>query len=576
VHAEEDPTTAAERAIDFLKEFSRRNKRKLLLFIDNFDLIFSDQIRQDSAVRRFRDVLMNDNFLLILATAPTYFEEVMGYDQPLYNFFKIYDLDEFDVDLTEALLRKRAELDGNEDLVAHLDEYRPKLEALHRLTGGNPRLILILYQLLVFAELPEVKEALSALLDDLTPYFKHKLESITSPQQRKIIDTMARMDQAATPTELAAATRLPVNQVSSLLKRLQSDGYVKPAKQKQRKATFYIITERLFRIWHQMRYSTDRNRRLPFLVEFISLWYSLEDLKTEFSRLEYRLRSTLDQGRRVEALGTLEHIGYLAEAAPSGELRDKFIDSTIHHYIELGEWERAEIELQRELEKNVNVNNVEGMAKNNYRLGIIYWEKARLSNDEDLFQEAFEKFNQAVTVKPDMHEAWNGIGILNAYKEETEVAINNFKKAIKMAEDKQEIENVKSYYDNFLHAVLDLTAKYIAQNDTGQAIGRFREVLEYKSQLEEKAWRERLLLFFDKVVSERNVPVFFELYDSLIEKSLEEEIELLRPFAIACEYWRKNEDAEVLDRLNPEVREVVEDIIRKSGEQKGANDEETA
>jgi hypothetical protein len=36
--------------------------------------------------------------------------------------------------------------------------------------------------------------------------------------------------------------------------------------------------------------------------------------------------------------------------------------------------------------------------------------------------------------------------------------------------------------------------------------------------------------------------------------------------AIVCDYWQKGEDAEILDRLNPELRELVEDIIKKSQE----------
>ena len=50
------------------------------------------------------------------------------------------------------------------------------------------------------------------------------------------------------------------------------------------------------------------------------------------------------------------------------------------------------------------------------------------------------------------------------------------------------------------------------------------------------------------------------------EKSLHEEVHLLSPLAIACEYWQKGEDAKILDRLNPELREVVEDIIKRSEE----------
>ena len=42
---------------------------------------------------------------------------------------------------------------------------------------------------------------------------------------------------------------------------------------------------------------------------------------------------------------------------------------------------------------------------------------------------------------------------------------------------------------------------------------------------------------------------------------LEDSVAILDSFRKAIEYWQKGEDAEVLDQLNPEVREVVEQIV---------------
>ena len=42
---------------------------------------------------------------------------------------------------------------------------------------------------------------------------------------------------------------------------------------------------------------------------------------------------------------------------------------------------------------------------------------------------------------------------------------------------------------------------------------------------------------------------------------MEAELAVLEPFVRAVEYWQRGKDAEVLDRLNPEVREIVEEII---------------
>ena len=46
-------------------------------------------------------------------------------------------------------------------------------------------------------------------------------------------------------------------------------------------------------------------------------------------------------------------------------------------------------------------------------------------------------------------------------------------------------------------------------------------------------------------------------------RGMEQELGMLEPYVKAVEYWQKGRDAEVLDRLNPEVRELVEQIIRR-------------
>ncbi|MBM4050917.1 MAG: ATP-binding protein, partial [Planctomycetes bacterium] len=265
VEASDKDHQAAELAIAALKAFCKRSQRKTLLLVDNFDLILGDQMADDAQIGRLRDVLMNESFLVLVAAAPTHFGEVTGYDRPFYNFFKPIDLAEFSSDQMAELLRKRAVRDQNRTILDQFGELQPRLRAVHHLTGGNPRLALMLYQLCTHTELPEVRDALQSLLDDVTPYYKARLEELP-PQQRKVMDTFARLGRAATPTELAAETRLPVNQINSILKRLRELGFVALPPQQRRKATYYIVSERVFRVWHQMRFSAASRRKLEFLI----------------------------------------------------------------------------------------------------------------------------------------------------------------------------------------------------------------------------------------------------------------------------------------------------------------------
>ena len=71
-----------------------------------------------------------------------------------------------------------------------------------------------------------------------------------------------------------------------------------------------------------------------------------------------------------------------------------------------------------------------------------------------------------------------------------------------------------------------------------------------------------MLQLFNTFLVKDNVNIYFELEKILHEQQDEDELKLLFPIAKVYEYWQSNEDAEVLDRLNPEVREVVEDILK--------------
>ncbi len=78
-----------------------------------------------------------------------------------------------------------------------------------------------------------------------------------------------------------------------------------------------------------------------------------------------------------------------------------------------------------------------------------------------------------------------------------------------------------------------------------------------------------LVSFCSCIAREEHADICHRLLAILEERGMTDELALLVPFAHAVEYWRKGKDMEVLDRLNPEVRELVEAIIRK-GEKKSA------
>ncbi len=448
-----------EKIIETLKAYLKRNSRKLIALIDNLDLILSDQFNDDAGVKRLRDILMNDSFLMIIAAAPTYFEEISSYDKPLYNFFKIKNLDELNENEIEELIIKRAKYEKNDELLKRLDQFQPKLKAIRHLTGGNPRLILMLYQLLSLSEFNEVKDYLNSLLDDLTPYYQYKMKWL-SKQQRKIFESMAKLNKAATPTEISKNSRLPVNIVTSNLKRLLDEGYIKTAKQERRKSTFYIISERLFRIWYQMRFSRKLKKRIELFIEFIRLWYSEEELETEIGNLSQKFETYFVDKDMMKAKNVIEHLDYIAEACFEPRIKEEIKDQVIRMMVNVGDFHSAEERLlskisiskntPKELSYYLLMLGIVNSAKGDFENGLKYIEDALIkdpNNPEawsfkglslrffDNYTEALKCYDKAITFKPEDYISWEGKGSTLYGLKRYEEALESYNKSIGFRHD---------------------------------------------------------------------------------------------------------------------------------------------
>jgi len=699
--AANDDYDAAELAIAAVKGFAERSGQKILLLADNLDLILGEQLSDDAQLGRLRDILMNDSFLVLVGAAATYFEEVSRYDRPFYNFFSVIGLDDLSAEQMGELLHKRAELDENRTILDHWEELQPRIKAVHHLTGGNPRLVLMLYQLCTASELPEVRAAVQALLDDVTPYYKSRLEQLP-PQPRRVMDTFARLGRAATPTELAEETRLPVNQINSILRRLRDTGFVTVGRQERRKKTYYMVSERVFRIWHQMRFSA-ASHRLQFLIDFIRIWYTPQEWLEEVDRLLAGYRSRAAEKRFAEAGLFLEGLDYLAEGAPADEIRYMVVDETVRACIESGDYDHAEDILEDRRQRYGREQSAEQLARIWRLKGYLRFQQGRAeeavdalqkalslqpefaqalydwgtvlsdlaltktgAEQEDLFQQACEKFQAALRIKPDMHEvltSWgSALGDLARTKTGAEQeallqraiemyeaglrinpddhwALNNlgveldslaraksgperdrlfeqafekYSAAIRIERGRHEAlynwslglhalaltkaaveqdrlleaasekmieaievasllghrQDAASYSGNLVHFILVRCANAIEQQHAGRARELFALALGRVPQAGDRLARDEFAGFFHYILShcvlrEEILILCSQFFEVMRERGMERELGVLEPFAKAVEYWQKDKDAEVLDRLNPEVREIIEEIIRK-------------
>jgi tetratricopeptide (TPR) repeat protein len=421
-----------EAALALIKDWRRKHQKRLVILVDNFDMIL-EQINDERDNARLRDVLMNDGTMMLIGCATTFFREARAYDQPLYNFFKIINLGNLRFVEMQELLRRRAEIDRIPDFEEKLKANASRLRVLEYFTGGSPRLVLMLYRVVTQSDISEVRRGLEKLLDEVTPYYKSKIESLPA-QQRKILDHIARVSsktrEGVTPSEIAEATRLKANQVSSQLKRLSELGYVRTANLRERNS-YYTLSEPLYAIWHQMRFGRDARQRMQWLVDFLKVWYDATEMYTESKRLDTNFREHLSAGRLREARNALDHRRYLAEAMNESSEKVDTLEAIICSYLELKDFEILKKELitpsvlQNLSEQTLNAlyesdcisKKDFSWAKGSEPSSLVAQQQAEASAATELglkalsegsMGEALRLFDRALKIKPDLYQALFG------------------------------------------------------------------------------------------------------------------------------------------------------------------------
>ena len=562
-----------EAALAAIKDWRRKHGKRLVLLTENLDQILK-QINDERDNARLRDVLINDGTVMLVGGATTFFKEARAYDQPLYNFFKIYDLADLKFEQIQELLQRRAERDQIPNFKETLQANASRLRALEYFTGGNPRLVLMLYRVVTQSDITEVRRGLEKLLDEVTPYYKAKIESLPV-QQQKILDHIARVSgktsEGVTPTAIAAAVRLSTNQVSAQLKRLSENGYVRAANLRGR-SSYYTLSEPLYALWHQMRFGRETRERMQWLVNFLRVWYTVEERGVESERLTARFREYLSAGRLYEARDVLEHHRYLAEVMEGTPARANAVEHVIRGYLEIKDAETVKNELlatvkleslsQETLHKLqeagcLSEEQVIRATATKLPPAVTQQEKefaeamasAALSYFGGNPKEALQYLDQALKIKPE-DEAWYNRGgaliALGRYEE----AIASFDQALKIKPNKDEAWNNRGivYLKKFIK---------LAQAGAFElAIQDWNEALKSGRKAEDQDWPNELS---EALLSVARLGQLSFVRQLIAGSDLEER---LFPLARAIDYLLTGHEA-LIEKLSPEVRGIVEEVVAK-------------
>jgi tetratricopeptide (TPR) repeat protein len=325
---EEDDLAIVDTLVPALRKENQTRRRTLVIMLENLGEIFSRQMKDRREVAALRKFLMDSkNGCLLIATAAMQFSGITSVDEPFYDFFDVQHLDHLSEDESIDLIRKNLEWEKREDLLADFAGMRPRLLALYRMTGGNPRLTVMLSELISRDSVTRVRDQFRILLDRITPFYQDRLGSLP-PQERALLETMAMMrDQEKTPASIGARMRMKTTHVSSLLKRLSVARLLRSSPHPNDKRTSrYTISEGFFDIWLAMNLSRGARERLPFLLDFFATFYpTILDRDKKRRELLAQIAATKKQPDALAALDTFSEAG-----TPEEKARAKLQLASVH------------------------------------------------------------------------------------------------------------------------------------------------------------------------------------------------------------------------------------------------------
>ncbi len=264
------------KCFSYLEKTIKKRKKKLLLLIDNIDVLLGKFKEKEQ--HQFREILLTSSSFIIVGGSTKMFEQQYDYSKPFYEFFKIIRLESLSHEESVALLRVL----GNETQSAKIETIikntPERIEALRRVTGGVPRTIIMLFDIFI-EDNGNAFDDLMKVLDEATPLYKDRMDDLP-PILQEIVDTIALNWDGMTTREIAKKTRMESKSVSAQLKQLEKYQIIESTSIGKNK--IYILKERFFNIWYLMRFGRKKDRnRVEWLIKFLLSWYDRNELESK-------------------------------------------------------------------------------------------------------------------------------------------------------------------------------------------------------------------------------------------------------------------------------------------------------
>ena len=270
---ERDDYALSALCLSALLDFADREGKRLVLLVENMNMILASMAESHDAWR-LRQIFQTEPRIVLLASATGQFMQIDEPSEAFYGFFRVITLHPLRTGECAALW----------ETVSGQPPAPEAVRSIEILTGGNPRLVMIVARFSAKPSLGELMDNLLGLIDDHTEYFKGHLDALPA-QERRVYLALAELWKPATTREIADRARLDTSKCSAQLQRLSERGVVQTAGGSARRKQ-YCVTERLYNIYYLLRRGRGGlDSMVESLIRFMASFYSSPQLRDIVARI---------------------------------------------------------------------------------------------------------------------------------------------------------------------------------------------------------------------------------------------------------------------------------------------------
>ena len=246
--------------------------RRLVLMIENLQSL-TRTVDQDFGWQ-LRATLQCEPQIMLLASSMTRFEALDDAAEPFFEQFRIVSLGPLE---TGDCRRLWQAVTG--DLVPER-----RIRPLEILTGGNPRLLVMVAGIAGHRSLRRLMEELVALIDEHTEYFRGHLDALPR-SERRVYAAVLDLWEPSNTGEIAARARMNVRVASTMLARLARRGALLVDATTGPRKRLYAAAEPLYSIYYKLRRERDEAAVVERLIRFMVAFYDTSVAFQVFDRL---------------------------------------------------------------------------------------------------------------------------------------------------------------------------------------------------------------------------------------------------------------------------------------------------